>query len=159
MLEIFKPSIRGLPRLSELLLDGLGQDAKVRLVLPSTGASAGRALLRSKYVITEVLAKGPAVFKIGLTGNPMFRFYKKPSKASPSPGYLYEKDKYEQMFVLFAGATFDEAALMEAALIADFKDKPGSRNINPGGEGRQVYDPPYFTYLAFKTLYHHQRSK
>ncbi|CAE7661599.1 UPF1, partial [Symbiodinium sp. KB8] len=95
-LDMFKPSVRDLPRLRELLLQGLGSDARVNKV-------------------ASILSLGPTVYKIGLTGDPMFRFYK-------------------------------------AVLIAEFQGRPGNRNINPGGEGRQVYDPPYFTYIVFKSV-------
>ncbi|OLP93299.1 hypothetical protein AK812_SmicGene24800 [Symbiodinium microadriaticum] len=150
-LEMFKPSVRDLPRLRELLQGGLGNDDRVKLRLPRPLLSAGKALLSIRERVASILQLGPTVYKIGLTGDPMFRFYKKPSKTSSSSGYRYDLEQYEEMQVLFAGATWDEAALMEAVLIAEFQGRPGNRNINPGGEGRQVYDPPYFTYIVFKS--------
>ena len=152
ILQDFKASVRELPRLPALLMDGLCDDQRVKLKLPPARASAGKALQAAKDVINSVLCKGPTVYKIGLTGNPIFRFYKKPSKASPSAGYFHDKERFQYMYVLFAGATWDEAALMEAVLISEFSAKPGCRNVNPGGEGRKVFDPPYFTYLVFKPL-------
>ena len=151
--EAFKPSVARLPRLSELLQQGLGLDTRVQLKLPPPHANAGKALQWTRKVIENVLHKGPSVFKIGLTGNPMFRFYKRPCAASPSPGYFHERDKYQYLYVVYAGATWDEASLMEAILISEFRHLPGNRNVNPGGEGRQAYDPPYFAYLVFKTMY------
>ena len=123
-------------------------------MLPAPAATAGKSLNWCKSAIESVIGQGPTVFKIGLTGCPMFRFYKKPCHTSPSPGYFYDRDKYQKMLVLFAGATFDECALMEAALISCFLNKQGCRNVNPGGEGRKVYDPPYFTYLVYRSRLH-----
>ncbi|CAE7591274.1 unnamed protein product [Symbiodinium sp. CCMP2456] len=150
-LEMFKPSVRDLPRLQELLLKGLGKDDRVKLCLPRPLLSAGKALLSIRERVAGILRLGPTVFKIGLTGDPMFRFYKVPSRTNASAGYRYDLDQYAEMQVLFAGATWDEASLMEAVLIAEFQGRPGNRNINPGGEGRQVFDPPYFTYIVFKS--------
>ena len=150
-LDMFKPSVRDLPRLRELLLQGLGSDARVQLQLPRPSLNAGKALLSVRNKVASILSLGPTVYKIGLTGDPMFRFYKVPSQTSASAGYRHDLEQYEEMHVLFAGATWDEAALMEAVLIAEFQGRPGNRNINPGGEGRQVYDPPYFTYIVFKS--------
>ncbi|CAE7244235.1 UPF1 [Symbiodinium sp. CCMP2592] len=150
-LEMFKPSVRHLPRLQQLLLDGLGNDDRVKLCLPPPLLNAGKALLSIRERVASILRLGPTVYKIGLTGDPLFRFYKVPSKTNSSAGYRYDIDQYAEMQVLFAGATWDEAALMEAVLISEFQGRPGNRNINPGGEGRQVYDPPYFTYIVFKS--------
>ena len=148
---MFKPSVRDLPRLRQLLLEGLGNDDRVKFRLPRPLLSAGKALLSIRERVRSIVHSGPTVFKIGLTGDPMFRFYKVPSKTSTSAGYRYDLEQYEEMHVLFAGATWDEAALMEAVLIEEFQGRPGNRNVNPGGEGRQVYDPPYFTYVVFKS--------
>ena len=120
--------------------------------LPPPSAKAGKALQLTKQSIASTLAKGPAVFKVGLAGDPLFRFYKKPSPSSPSPGYFYDRERYEYMHVVYAGATWDEASLMEAVLISEFLGKPGNRNINSGGEGRKVFEPPFFTYVVFKPL-------
>ncbi|CAE7676930.1 unnamed protein product [Symbiodinium sp. CCMP2456] len=113
-IEMFKPSVRDLPRLRQLLLEGLGNDDRVKLRLPRPLLSAGKALLSIREKVGSILDLGPTVYKIGLTGDPMFRFYKKPSKTSLSAGYRYDLEQYEEMQVLFAGATWDEAALMEA---------------------------------------------
>ena len=150
-LEMFKPSVRDLPRLRELLLQGLGNDDRVKLRLPRPLLCAGKALLSIRERVANILSLGPTVFKIGLTGGPMFRFYKVPSRTNVSAGYRYDLEQYEEMQVLFAGATWDEASLMEAVLISEYQGRPGNRNVNPGGEGRQVYDPPYFTYIVFKS--------
>ena len=147
-LEMFKPSVRDLPRLRELLLQGLGNDDRVKLRLPRPLLCAGKALLSIRERVANILSLGPTVFKIGLTGDPMFRFYKVPSRTNVSAGYRYDLEQYEEMQVLFAGATWDEASLMEAVLISEYQGRPGNRNVNPGGEGRQVYDPPYFIHCV-----------
>ena len=151
-LERFKLSVRCQPRLQELLVLGLGADRRVKLKLPPPSATASKSLQWCKQMVQSILDKGPTVYKIGMTGNPLLRFYKLPSAESPSPGYRYEKDKFEFMYIVFAGATWDEAGLVESCLIDLHKGKPGNRNINPGGEGKQVYDPPFFTYFVFKSL-------
>ncbi|CAE7337067.1 unnamed protein product [Symbiodinium natans] len=151
-IQLFKAPVRALPRLAYLLREGLAADLRVKLRLPPPLANAGKALQWAKSVVRGVLDTGPTVHKIGLSGNPLFRFYKKPSVASPSPGYYHSADRFQGMYVLFAGSTWDEASLMEAVLISEFRDTAGNRNVNPGGEGRQVYDPPYFTYFVFKSL-------
>ena len=152
ILDAFKPTVKSLPRLRQLINGGLGADGRVKLKMPAPSCTAGQSLRWSRKIIESILDKGPHVYKIGLTGDPMFRFYKKPSHTSPCPGYFHDRDKYQAMYLLFVGATWDEAALMEAILISLFQGKPGNRNIKPGGEGRQVYSPPYFTYLVYKSL-------
>ena len=72
----FKPAVRSLPRLTELIGQGLGSDSRVKLKLPPPEANAGKVLRWAKDIMQGVLDKGPTVYKIGLTGNPSFRFYK-----------------------------------------------------------------------------------
>lgn len=55
------------------------------------------------------------------------------------------------MHVIFCSTTWDEAALMEAALIESHLNQPGNRNVRPGGEGRSVGAGPFFTYVVFKS--------
>ena len=55
------------------------------------------------------------------------------------------------MYVLYAAACFDEAALMEAVLIESHLGRSGCRNIRPGGEGKKMGKGPFFTYLVFKS--------
>ncbi|CAK9101504.1 Regulator of nonsense transcripts 1-like [Durusdinium trenchii] len=111
-LERFKLSVRCQPRLQELLVLGLGADRRVKLKLPPPSATASKSLQWCKQMVQSILDKGPTVYKIGMTGNPLLRFYKLPSAESPSPGYRYEKDKFEFMYIVFAGATWDEAGLV-----------------------------------------------
>lgn len=145
ILELFKPKLRALPRLHELIMKGLGDDGSVWLKLPPVKANAGRALASCKDQIDSLLNRGPQVFKIGLSGDPLFRFYKEATNSSPGVGYYHEKPSYKGMYILFCSITWDEAALMEAALIDCYKEWPGNQNIRPGGEGRQTGEAPYFT--------------
>ncbi len=138
--------------LTELISDGLGRDGLVWLKLPPAMASAGRSLEWCKNKIAHVLDEGPQVFKIGITANPLHRFYRKPNvdELNPSPGYYFSREKFKCMHVVFCGSTWDEVALMEAILIQLYKDTPGNRNVRPGGEGRKMAEGPYFTYIVFK---------
>ena len=150
-MELFKPSLRNLPALRKLLLSGLGRDALVWLKLPPVSANTGQALACCRKVIKHVLEQGPTVYKIGITADPLLRFYKKPCSGSPSPGYYQSHEKFKCMYVLYAGSTWEEAALMEAVLIEPHLNKPGCRNVRPGGEGRRMEHGPFFTYIVFKS--------
>ena len=148
---MFKPSLRSIPKLHGLISEGLGSDGLVWLKLPKATANTGQALDSCRKVIAGVLKRGPTVYKIGVTGDPLFRFYKPSCIASPTPGYYKGPDKFKCMYVLYAGHTWDEAALMEAVLIESHVGKPGNRNVRPGGEGRQIQKGPFFTYMVFKS--------
>ena len=144
--------MRDSPVLRRLISHGLGSDALVWLKMPPATANTGQSLACCRKVVATVLDKGPTVYKIGVTGDPLLRFYKEPCTASPNPGYYKSHEKFKCMYVLYAGATWEEAALMEAVLIESHLGKPGNRNIRPGGEGRRMGQGPFFTYLVFKSL-------
>lgn len=80
----------------------------------------------------------------------MFRFFKEPTFASPSPSYYSSGENFKCMHVLYCGVTWEEAALMEAVLIESHLSKPSNPNVRPRGEGRQVGAGPFFTYVVFK---------
>ena len=147
---MFKPALRNSEKLSCLISDGLGSDGLVWLKLPPPTANSGVALASCRGVIDSLLARGPHVYKIGITADPLFRFYKVPTAHSPSPGYYKCHEKFTGMDVIYAALTWDEAALMEAVLIDSHKGNPGNRNERPGGEGRVTGQGPYFTYLVFR---------
>ena len=152
VLYLFKPCMRDSPVLRRLISHGLGSDALVWLKMPPATANTGQSLACCRKVVATVLDKGPTVYKIGVTGDPLLRFYKEPCTAPPNPGYYKSHEKFKRMYVLYAGATWEEAALMEAVLIESHLGKPGNRNIRPGGEGRRMGQGPFFTYLVFKSL-------
>lgn len=85
-----------------------------------------------------------------MTADPMFRFFKEPTFASPSPSYYSSGENFKCMHVLYCGVTWEEAALMEAVLIESHLSKPSNPNVRPRGEGRQVGAGPFFTYVVFK---------
>ena len=149
---LFRPSVVRSPRFLGLLQKGLLDDPRVVCKMPPPSLNAGRCLAYCREALQNVLCRGPTVYKIGLTADPLFRFYKKPSPVSPSPGYFYERDRFEIMYIVYAARTFEEAALMEAALIEPHLHRQGCRNILPGGEGRQVNEGPFFCYMVCKTL-------
>lgn len=150
--RLFKPEVRKLPRLNTLISKGLGDDGLVWLKLPPPAANTGKALSWCRSVIQKMLNKGPHVYKIGITADPLFRFYKRPTFESPSPGYYHCNEKFKGMYVIYAAATFEEAALMEAVLIESHQGLPGNRNERAGGDGRKSdQGPPFFTYIAFKS--------
>lgn len=134
-----------------LISKGLGDDGLVWLKLPTATANTGRTLAWCRSVINRLLKKGPHVYKIGVTADPLFRFYKRPTFESPSPGYYHDHEKYKGMYILYAGVAFEEAALMEAILIESHLGCPGNRNKQPGGEGRRSDEGPFFCYVVFKS--------
>ena len=148
---MFRPVVREHPRLRALIENGLGDDGLVWLKLPPPTANTGKALAFCRKTIDQVLAQGPMVYKIGVTADPLVRFYKSPTLQNPSPGYYNCKEKFKCMYILYAGVTWEEAALMEAVLIESHQGKPGNRNILAGGEGRKQVAGPFFTYLVFKS--------
>ena len=139
-----------LPRLNVLISEGLGKDTRVQLKLPPPGATSGQALEWCRKKISNILVV-PCVYKIGLTADPMFRFYKEPTNSAPSCGHFLCHEKFTNMHVLYSAFSWEEASLMEAVLIESHKGKPGNRNARPGGEGRQMHDGPFFTYIVFKS--------
>ncbi len=60
-MQLFKPTLRGLPRLKSLVMDGLGTDGLVWLKLPPPRANAGQALKWCKAKIDSLLNRGPHV--------------------------------------------------------------------------------------------------
>ena len=152
IMNLFNPSAREMRRLKSLILEGLGSDPRVLLKLPQPKATTGRALQHCRSMISNVLAKGPHVFKIGVSADPMFRFYKKPTNSSNSCGYFCGDERYKFIHVLFASSRWEEAALMEAVLIEPHQETPGNRNVRPGGDGRQMGEGPFFTYLVLKPV-------
>ena len=121
------------------------------LKLPPPNSNTGKSLAWCRERVDRIKFECPQVYKIGVTADPMFRFFKEPTLASPSPGYYLSSEKFKCMHVLYCGVTWEEAALMEAVLIESHLSKPGNRNVRPGGEGRQVGAGPFFTYVVFKS--------
>lgn len=109
--------------------------------------TASRILKHCEWVICSLFKKGPAVYKIGITENPIERWMKK------SYGYKCDPyDDWEQMVILYVGADSMHCALVEAHLIHRFCGRSGCRNVNPGGESAKPGPGPFFTYVVWKSL-------
>jgi len=98
---------------------------------------AGSVLRGAKRTVEDLLAaSGPAVFKIGITCDPLKRWRG------------YEREGYAQLHLLYTSDQPVAVQMLEAALIDAFQGRAGCRNVAHGGEGPTGRDPPYFTYLA-----------
>ncbi|CAE7219602.1 unnamed protein product [Symbiodinium natans] len=99
-------------------------------------ALAGAALHRAKDVVRQILdSMSPVVFKIGITCTPLMRFR------------AYDREGYQQMHLLHVTEEPGLVQMLEAALISEFQERPGCRNVARGGEG-PVGRAPYFAYLV-----------
>ena len=141
-----------LPRLQGEILPQLHQsrNAKERILFdlcPSPKATASTILEHSRQKVMSLFKKYPAVYKIGITCNPVQRWC--------HPKYGYGRDRrqsWQAMKILFVCDTSLSAALIESALIQTFRDSPGCRNYNPGGETPSPEQGPHFTYVVFDIL-------
>jgi len=125
------PELGGDVRVSAArLLASSGRSSSSRL--PLAGASLGRV----KAAVEELIdAAAPAVFKIGITCTPFMRFRS------------YAREGYAQMHLLYASEEPGAVQMLEAALIDNFQQRVGCRNVARGGEG-PVGRAPYFAYLV-----------
>ena len=89
------------------------------------------------------------VFKIGVTSHPVIRYVD------------YVKKNFTAMWVIFMGTCIKEVHMLEAALIASFRDATGCQNApGSGGEGslnRSKFSPPYFAYVSGGRADQHKR--
>ena len=93
--------------------------------------------LRAEQAITEILAGGPIIFKIGITSHPRGRWPQ------------YAQEGYAAMHLLYASADARLIEALETDLIAALRRRQGCRNTKPGGEGAMCrFSPPYFLYVA-----------
>lgn len=91
-------------------------DGRLGYDLPPSKSTAGQVLLHAKNVIRRTLReKEPMTFKVGWTHCPVSRFYNKVY------GYMFDRDRWEQLTVLYAASEPHSAAFLEAALIALFE--------------------------------------
>ena len=105
----------------------------------------GSAMLdHCEITISSIFSKYPAVFKIGVTQNPVPRWR------------YYEKDPHDRwahMTVLLAVPDSLSVGLVEASMIHRFQNTPGNRNVQKGGEGlHPLGEGPYFAYVVFRCL-------
>lgn len=105
-------------------------------------------LSHAELCIRSISSKHPALYKIGVTRDPVTRW--------THSGYGYKLDKHvhwERMTVLHAHCNADVICLLEAALIRIFFNAPGCRNIRLGGEGvDEQSSGPFFCYVVQHAL-------
>ena len=106
--------------------------------------TCGKILLHAKRQVVsfrEHLGVSVAVFKIGVTASPAYRFK------------TYLLQNFQSMWVIFRSNDLSIVHMLEAALISEFGEIRGCRNTpNTGGEGalnRTVKpEPPFFVYIT-----------
>ena len=145
-----RPDVRCLPRLWTEILPSLddvhGGNIEVDLHM-SPKATASQVLAHAEKSVLQLSSKHPAVFKIGITMDPVARW--------KHPQYGYSRDRRERWQKMKLVGVFSEsfsAGLVEAVLIRRFKDTPGCRNDRPGGETACPGEGPHFTYVTYKVL-------
>lgn len=113
----------------------------------SPKATASAVLNHVEKCICDLSRKYPAVFKVGITSNPVKRW------CHSQYGYaLDHRESWLGMKILAACSTSFSAALIESALIRRFQGTPGCRNDKPGGETPSPEGGPHFTYVVYKIL-------
>ena len=101
--------------------------------------------------VQSVFSKYPAVYKVGITRNPVLRWCQ---------GYAKDPHmQWTEMRMLALTPDPLSAGLIESSLIRCFQKSPGNQNIRSGGEG---VDPegqgPFFVYVVFRCLVPPQRA-
>ena len=141
-----------LPRLWQEILPALHETQNARgMVLfdlpKSPHASASTVLSHAEGCVRTLFKKHPAVFKVGITSNPIKRWN------HSRYGYAFDKiEGWHGMKILAVCETSFCAGMLESALIRIFKDTPGCRNDRPGGETPSVENGPHFTYVVYRIL-------
>lgn len=119
------------------------QPSKVAFRLPQS-TNAGAILAHAARIVQETVERGPTIFKIGITVDPVHRW------GNQKYGYQHDRDRYQQMLV-FAEADSAGAAMLEASLINMFKQTSGCRNTAPGGESVKP-GCAVFTYIVYRNF-------
>lgn len=135
---------------AEILPDLLETDycnGKIIFDIPKNPkATASQVAKHHERCVSKLSSKHPAVFKIGITGNPVARW------RHSVYGYCRDREDWQGMLIMSVSSTSFAAALLETMLISIYRDTPGCRNQRPGGETASDSDGPYFTYVVFKEL-------
>lgn len=146
-----KPDVVCLPRLQLEVLPDLWnkQYCKGCIVfqLPEISATASQVTKHGEEVIAKLSAKHPAVFKIGITSNPVRRWL--------HPTYGYARDTIERwqgMKIWAVTSNSLSVALLEHFMISKFQNLPGCRNSRPGGESAAPGAGPHFAYVVARLL-------
>ena len=147
-LSCLPASLRELPRLSEEIIPDLQSSgfANSRITFDVAEYKLASDLVdHCTTSVQSITAKHPAVYKIGITRNPVQRWLQ---------GYAKDHQMHwTEMKVLALLPDPLSAGLVETALVHTFQQRPGNQNIRRGGEG---VDPsgqgPYFVYVVFRCL-------
>lgn len=113
----------------------------------SQKATASSILSHAEQCIHSLSRKHPAVFKVGISSNPVRRWN------HTLYGYAWDKKEcWLGMKILAVCETSLSCAFLESALIRLFRNKPGCRNDRPGGESPSADQGPHFTYIVYNIL-------
>ena len=152
-LQSLRSDVLCLSRLySEILTDLQGTnncDGHIHFEIPrNPKATASQVSAKVEASVAKLWAKHPAVFKVGITSNPVQRWMHQVY------GYSHDRrEKWQGMNILFVSPTSLPAAFIETMLISRFRDSPGCRNENPGGETASPGEGPHFVYVVYRILY------
>ena len=154
-LSLVPQHIADLERLKEEIIPQLQSSsfAANHVVFDICEATIPSAILdHCELSINSLSSKFPAVFKIGITRNPVERWQKG-----------YGQDKGQQWFQMKVLVILPEAVslgFVEAALIRRFQSTPGNMNVRRGGEGVDLSGAgPYFAYVVFRCLAPPKKAK
>ena len=146
-LSLLPETITGLPRMVADVIPSLQSTsfAENCVVFELCGATVPSAILdHCEISINSIFAKHPAIYKIGITRNPVERW---------QIGYAKDTHAWSEMKVLVALADPVAIGFVEAALIRRYQGSPGNMNIRRGGEGVDLSGAgPYFAYVVYRCL-------
>ena len=146
-IQSLRQDVIHLPRLQleilpQLLESGYCQ-GKLSFDLPRSRATASQVTKHAENSVSKISCQHPAVFKIGITANPIVRW------EHHVYGYaLCRREKWQGMKILSITSNSFSAALLESFLISKYRGTPGCRNENPGGETASPVEGPHFTYVV-----------
>ena len=106
---------------------------------------AGAALRHCLNVISSRLDRGPTVFKLGITSDPVRRF----------EYYREDVDRFTKMLILSVSLDSGYACMLEASLIQHFQESHrnnGLRNVATGGENCPPNVSVVYNYVVYKRL-------
>lgn len=147
-LTLLPETVSGLPRMLADVIPCLQSTsfADSRVVFDLCGATVPSAILDHCVIsINSVFSKYPAIYKIGITRNPVERW---------QIGYAKDTTQaWSEMKVLVAVADPVAVGFVEAALIRHYQGSPGNMNIRRGGEGVDLAGAgPFFAYVVYRCL-------
>ncbi|CAK9082858.1 unnamed protein product [Durusdinium trenchii] len=101
----------------------------IKFQLPAAHATAGKVLQHSLKIMDDLLdTHAPAIFKVGFTHNPAWRW------SNDLYGYAKSVEKYSNMIVLYITDEPWGPAMLEAALIQHYRGTQGCKNSRLGGD-------------------------